>query len=123
MSGSKYLLDTNILLYIISGRRDLTAYLQQKSLFVSVISEIEFLSYKNLTSTGEENLRNFLKEFRIIYIDEIIKEEAINIRKIYSLKLPDCIIAATAISLNIPFISADKQFRQIKNLPLEVYQP
>lgn len=101
----------------------MTTYLQKKSLFVSVISEIEFLSYKNLSTPGEENLMNFLKEFRIIYIDEIIKEEAINIRKIYSLKLPDCIIAATAISLDIPFISADKQFRQIKNLPLEVYQP
>jgi len=64
-----------------------------------------------------------LAQFRIIYIDDVIKKEAITIRKEYNLKLPDCIIAATAISLDITLISADRQFRQVKNLPLEIYEP
>ncbi|MCW3073816.1 MAG: type toxin-antitoxin system VapC family toxin [Flaviaesturariibacter sp.] len=123
MNGGNYLVDTNILLYIVSGHQTLTEYLQKRSLFISVISEIEFLGYKNLSASIDKSFRNFLKEFRVIYLDEIIKEEAINIRKQYNLKLPDAIVAATAISLDLPFISADKQFRQIKSLPLEVYEP
>lgn len=122
MNGNKYLLDTNIILYILSGNQTLANHLYLKNLYASFISEIELLSYKNLTQKEEKNIRNFLSKFRIINIDEAIKEEAISLRKQYSLKLPDCIIAATAISLQLTFITADKQFRQIERLFLELYE-
>ena len=122
MSGDKYLLDTNIILYILSGDETIAQYLNGKILFASVISEIELLGYKNLAEQEGKQIKSFLSHFRIIYIDEAIKEEAILLRKKYPLRLPDCIIAATAISLNLTFITADKQFKQIKNLQLEIYE-
>ncbi len=122
MSGDKYLLDTNIILYILSGDETIAQYLNGKILFASVISEIELLGYKNLAVQEEKQIKAFLSDFRVIHIDEAIKEEAILLRKKYALKLPDCIIAATAISLDLTFITADKQFKQIRNLQLETYE-
>jgi len=55
--------------------------------------------------------------------DEKVKDIAIVIRKKYKLKLPDSIIAATAIAYNIPLITADKQFEIISELQLLVYDP
>lgn len=122
MNGNKYLLDTNIILYILSGDRTIAEYLYLKKLYASVISEIELLSFRNLTKKEETEISDFLSQFRIIYIDEAIKKEAITLRKQYHLKLPDSIIAATAISLNLIFITADKQFKQVNNLLLELYE-
>lgn len=122
MNGNKYLLDTNIILYILSGNKTLANYLHLKNLYASVISEIELLGYKELTSNEEKSIRGFLSQFRIIYIDETIKSEAISLRKQYGLKIPDCIIAATAISLNLSLITADKQFKKVSNLLLELYE-
>ncbi|MGZ3847084.1 MAG: type II toxin-antitoxin system VapC family toxin [Flavisolibacter sp.] len=122
MNGNKYLLDTNIILYILSGNKTLANYLHRKNLYVSIISEIELLGFKGLTSVEEKNIKAFLSEFRVIYIDDTIKNETVSLRKQYGIKIPDCIIAATAISLNIPLITADKQFKKINNLLLEVYE-
>ena len=122
MSGNKYLLDTNIILYILAGDRTIAEYLHLKKLYASIISEIELLGFKRLTKKEEAEISDFLSQFRIIYIDDSIKREAVALRKQYQLKLPDCIIAATAISLNLTFITADKQFKQVNNLLLELYE-
>jgi len=122
MNGNKYLLDTNIILYILAGDRTIAEYLHLKILYASVISEIEVLGFKHLAEIEETAIKNFLSQFRIIYIDDTIKKEAIALRKQYKLKLPDCIIAATAISLNLTFITADKQFKQVNSLLLELYE-
>lgn len=50
-----------------------------------------------------------------------IKEKYVDIRKKYKLKLPDAIIAATAIVSNIPLISADKQFQTVRELTLVAF--
>ena len=123
MSGDKYLLDTNIILYILSGSETIARHLNQKILYISVISEIELLGYKALSLKQEKSIKDFISNFRIISIDEAIKNESIALRKKYSLKLPDCIVAATAITLNLTFITSDKQFRQVNNLLLELYEP
>lgn len=122
MNGPKYLLDTNIILHILAGNEMLADHLHQKALYASFISEIELLGFKHLTPKEEKAIRDFLAEFRIVNTDEAIKSEAISLRKQYGLKLPDCIIAATAISLQLTLITADKQFRQINHLLLELYE-
>jgi hypothetical protein len=122
MSGPKYLLDTNIILYILSGNETLANHLHLKSLYAFFISEIELFSFKGLSPKDEKNIRQFLAQFRIIDIDQSIKQEAISLRRNYALKLPDCIIAATAITLQLTLITADKQYKQIESLPLELVE-
>ena len=104
------------------GIKTLANYLYLKDLYVSVISEIELLGYKNLSAQEEKNIKSFLAQFRIVYVDDAVKNESVSLRKQYGLKLPDCIIAATAISLNLPLITADKQFKKVNNLLLELYE-
>ena len=45
-----------------------------------------------------------------------IKEIAIKLKQKYSIKLPDAIIASTAIFLEIPLLTFDKGFEEIEEL-------
>ncbi|MEO6219814.1 MAG: type II toxin-antitoxin system VapC family toxin [Ginsengibacter sp.] len=121
MNGNKFLLDTNIIIYILDGDKIISNYLSQKFFFTSIICEIELFSSKSLTPKEEKQIRSFLQEFRIITIDQSIKELAILFRKKYFLKIPDSIIAATAVSLDIPLVTSDKGFKQITELSIDFY--
>ncbi|HEV2832442.1 MAG TPA: type II toxin-antitoxin system VapC family toxin [Hanamia sp.] len=121
MNGNRFLLDTNIILYILSGDKIIANYLRNKILYTSIICEIELLSYKSISLNEEKGIQKFLSEFRIISIDQSIKELSIQLRKKYFLKIPDTIIAATSISLGIPLVTADKVFKQISELTIDLY--
>jgi predicted nucleic acid-binding protein len=45
-----------------------------------------------------------------------IVAEVITIRRKYRLKTPDAIIAASAVKINVPLVSADKEFRRVHGL-------
>jgi len=51
----------------------------------------------------------------------MIKEYSIQLRKKYSLKVPDTIISASAIVLATPLITADKGFKQVSELTIDLY--
>ncbi len=122
MSGNKYVLDTNAVLYILAGDESLAQLLFGELLFISIISEIELLSYKNIIQSEQHQIQKFLKEFQICGLDKEIKEQSILVRRTYNLKLPDSIIAATAINLDIPLVTSDKQFKKVKELELLYYE-
>ncbi|AYD48413.1 type II toxin-antitoxin system VapC family toxin [Arachidicoccus soli] len=122
MSGNKFLLDTNAVLYILNGDEVLAELLYEKRLYVSIITEMELLSYKNITVKEKQQIKNFLSAFVIINIDNVIKDQAIETKKNSYLKLPDSIIAATAIILDIPLVSSDKQFKTVTNLNFLLYE-
>lgn len=121
MSGSNTFL-TQILFSIYSQVMNSLPITFTRKIFASFISEIKLFSFKGLTAKEEKSIRGFLSQFRIINIDEAIKEKAIALRESYSLKLPDSIIAATAISLQLNLITADKQYRQLERVLLELYE-
>lgn len=54
----------------------------------------------------------------LIYLLHLLLELTIQLKQKYKVKLPDAIIAATAIHYNIPFITADADFKIIKELDL-----
>lgn len=68
-------------------------------------------------------LNEFIASITIIDIDQRVKSQTINIRKSTKLKLPDSIIAASALVHGMPFISADKSFKKVKELDLIYYNP
>ncbi len=49
MNGKEILVDTNIILYLLDGSDELEKFLQGKDLYVSFITELELLGYKNIT--------------------------------------------------------------------------
>lgn len=120
MNGNKLLLDTNAILYVLSGDETLASFLNGKELYISFITELELLSFKKLTQKESKTINAFLSELKIENISEEIKKVVIQIRRSTVLKLPDCIIAATSIVLNIPLITSDKQFRSLASLGLDI---
>jgi predicted nucleic acid-binding protein len=122
MNGNSLLLDTNTVLYLLAGDETLAEFLNGKKLYISIISELELLSYKQLTTKDIKILNAFISELQIVNINQDVKNTTIEIRKSTSLKLPDCIIAATSMILNIPLISADKALKNVKNLDLILYE-
>jgi predicted nucleic acid-binding protein len=81
------------------------------------------LGHKSITEREVEWLEMFLEQCNILDFNAGIGDIVIDLRRKYSIKLPDAIIAATAIFLNIPLISADKHFEKIIELTFVLYQP
>ena len=122
MNGTDFLADTNALIYLLNGNSCMRPFLQSKLAF-SVISEMELLSFSGITAEEENNIKSLLLDCIEISLSNEIKEKTIEIRKKYKTKLPDAIVAASAIVKNLPLITADKGFNQIEELDLKLIVP
>jgi len=112
------LLDSNIILYLLSGEETLIPLLEEKKLYVSFITQLEILGFKGITKEEQEKLQQFLTECIVIDINPVIKNFVIDLRRRYHIKLPDSIIMATSLYLNIPIITADKDYSKVKEIDL-----
>lgn len=123
MNGDRILADTNIILYLLSGKRkDVLEVMQDKETYVSFITEIELLSFQGIKSIELDLIKNFLNECIIIDINSEIKEISVELRKKYKLKLPDAIILSTAKFLNISFLTADKVFKRVSDFDIILFE-
>ncbi len=122
MNGNRLLLDTNIILYLLDGDRTLAEILEGKRPYISFITELELYCFKKLTNSEKSKIKSVLSQCRIININEGIKEKTIEIRQKNSVKLPDSIIAGTAMYLDVPLITSDKGFTGIDSLSLLFYE-
>ena len=68
-------------------------------------------------------IKKFLSLCKIENISTDIKEKTIELRKLYNIKLPDAIIASTAIINSVPLLSADTIFSKISELNFIRLQP
>lgn len=105
-NGMGRVLDTNIVLYALGGR--LTSPLQPDRYFISVITEMELLSFPGLTSEEEERIRLFVSKVHVCQLTKLVRVKAVELRRSLGLKLPDAIIAATAAALNCELLTNDK---------------
>lgn len=121
MNGNKFLLDTNILLYVTGKRADIAA-LPEGEFCISFVTELEILSYPSLTAHEEKQLKLLLAEIPVIDLTPEIKDRAIKLRKQYRLKLPDALIAATALALQAVLITNDKAFEAIREIRTEAIE-
>jgi len=122
MTGNSLLLDTNIVLYFLSGDKTLLPLFEEKELTISVITELELLGYDQLNDEDITTIEQFLRQCMVINLNDDIKKKTIYMRRTYNIKLPDAIILSTALSLNIPLISADKTFGKIKEGQIILYE-
>ena len=123
MNGnSDFLLDTNIVLFLLNGDSVIATIIGQKRPHVSFITEMELLSYGKLSASYELKIKAFLNECIIIEMNPVIKMTAIKIRRVHRIKLPDSIIAATGSFLNVPLLTADDEFNKLKSLQILQYK-
>ena len=112
-----FIADTNFLIYLHEGDEIIKPFLNY-NFGISFISEVELLGFKNITKSQELELKSLINDSYLMEWNNEIKNNTIAIRRKYSLKLPDAIIAATAIVHATPLVSADKSFSQIEELDL-----
>lgn len=122
MNGNELFLDTNIILYLLNGDETLAELLNGKQLYISVITELELLAYKGITKKEEKVINEFVSQCKTITINSEVKQQIIRIRKAYNTKLPDSIIIATALYLDLPLISSDIEFKKVDELTLIHYE-
>jgi len=122
VNGTKFLLDTNVILYLLNGDKTVADLINGKQVYVSFITELELLGYQEITEEEHHRINEFLAECTIININKQIKERTIQIRQHQKIKLPDSIIAATSHYLNIPLISSDSDFKNVEGISVIVYE-
>jgi predicted nucleic acid-binding protein len=123
MSGTKILLDTNAIIALFDGNEIVKGLLEGNVLHISFVSEMEALSYQQLSDREIKMVESFIGDCIVLELSPDIKKLAIATRKKHKLKLPDAIIAATALYYQLPLVSADKAFDKVEDLPLFRFIP
>lgn len=100
------LLDTNIVIYLQKGL--LVEKLPPDDYAISLITEMELRSAPNLSIDEKEWLIAFIRDVEVLGITSLVKENAIAIRQNKKVKLPDAIVAATAMTHQAELLTNDK---------------
>ena len=120
--GKKYLIDSNSIIDFCNGKlpepgRKLLFSIKQP--VISVITHIEILSFANIDKEEEKQLRDFVSIAIILALNIEVSLKAISIKKEKRIKLPDAVIAATALNFDLVLITRNmSDFTGIKNLEL-----
>ncbi|GHU55134.1 hypothetical protein FACS189411_03030 [Bacteroidia bacterium] len=122
MSGIRILCDTNPLIYLLDGNRDIADFLNNKQIYVSVITELELFGKKNLSKQDSQIIEALLESCFIIDINQEIKQTYKELKQKYSVRLPDAIVAATSIYLDMPLLTFDQSFKDISELQLILWE-
>ena len=109
------LIDTNIVLYTIKGNPVIEPYLEF-DFAISEISIIELLGVKNIDESTLKIRKKFIDGINNFPFNAEIKDLTILLKQSYTLKIPDAIIAATAMHYNQPLLTADRDFKKIKEI-------
>lgn len=99
MSGIRVVSDTNPLVYLLNGNAGVGNLLDGKECWVSVITELELFGKKNLTPIDKKEIQILPDSCYITDLLPGIKRITKSLQQSSSFKLPDAIIAATAIIL------------------------
>lgn len=100
-----YVLDTNIVIYAQNGVH--AEPLPHGKYFVSIITEIELLSFPGLLAEHERVVRDLLGDMTVVGIDARVKQRAIELRRVHRLRIPDALIAATALAVDAQLLTND----------------
>jgi predicted nucleic acid-binding protein len=82
-------------------------------MYISVITRIEALAYPNMKAEEETKIRGLLRHMKVIPLNRRVEQNAIFIRGQTKRKLPDCLVAAVALSINGILLSNDTDFRNL----------
>jgi len=123
--GIKYIWDTNTVIYYLqqqfppSAEKFMDNLVNEARPVISAITEIELLCWKSATEKDLEVLNNFIDDALVIELEQPIKYKTADIRKKHKIKLPDAIIAATALVYELTLVSRNiSDFKNIEGLQL-----
>lgn len=112
MTGINYLLDTCFMIELYNGNPEVLSIIQNKQIElpqcgISPINRMEVLGFNALPADDETNLNNLLDSLVSFPINRQIENKAIDLRKNHRIKLPDCIVLATALTHGLELLTLD----------------
>lgn len=118
MNGNGYLLDTNAIVQLLKGNKELIAVLGAADFIAtSIVAEMEYLSFSGLTDADVALYQAFRERIQVYDVpsaDTVFTQLVVKARKEHELKLPDAIIAGTAIAKGLIILTADDHFKKPK---------
>jgi len=120
MNGTNFLIDTNIIIYLTQKRLKINDFAQEgDNLYISSITYMEALGFPFQNRKEEMAITMFCDTFERLFLTEDIEKQTILIRKTHKIKLPDAIIAATAITCHLILVTLNSSdFNNIYGLKL-----
>ncbi|MDB9452452.1 type II toxin-antitoxin system VapC family toxin [Dolichospermum circinale] len=121
----RYLYDTNIFIYYMADELTVSSFFTEKFLnlhevLVSPIIRIELLSFSGLSKEEEESIEDLLSQFNSVPLLREIEDQTIKLKRQCKIKLPDAIIAATAINQDAVLLTRNiNDFQGIAGLKIE----
>lgn len=121
MEQPQYLIDTNAVIDYLGNKLPISGIDFMNSVVdavpnVSVVTKIEILGY-NASEQYYTILNSFINDATVLDLNEKVVEATIDIRKKHKTKLPDAIIAATALVYDLVVITRNtSDFKNIDGL-------
>jgi predicted nucleic acid-binding protein len=104
------LLDTNIIIAYLRGDASIISFLAEHpyaALHISVITRMELLSFHGITLEEESCIRDMLASLHVVLCSDAIEQIAIRFRRATRAKLPDALVAASAIAAKATLVTCD----------------
>ncbi len=122
MSGDRLLFDTNAIVALLGGNQQVVQLTRNAQwIGISIISEIEFLCFGGLTQADCDLFGQFREKVDVVGLsrgEAGLIDRVIDIRRRFGVKLPDAIIAATALVRSARLVTADRQLANIKDVSI-----
>ena len=120
MSGKTFILDTNIIIYLSQEKMKMTDFASKGDrLCISAITYMEALGYPFKTKEDESFVEMLCNSFDLLDLTKPVIGKTIEIRKQAKIKLPDAIIAASALVNNATLVTNNvKDFNMIDRITL-----
>jgi predicted nucleic acid-binding protein len=116
--------DSNLLIYYLNASLNESTRQQvdetiEMGAFISVITRIEILGWAKHTDESLKRAEELLNILNEQPLNEEIVKRCIQLRQKTKLKMPDAIIAATALYLELPLMTRNiKDFQKVPHLQL-----
>ena len=112
------LLDTNFILTLFKSNPIVIEELSSRQVyssecFYSVVTRMELLGYPGITDEEESFIQEKLDHFTLCTLTSEIENRVIELRRKRKIKLPDAIIAATALSLKLDLLTLEKHLLSV----------
>lgn len=118
MSGAKFLLDTNIILGILKESEAALKLVESvpfEACCYSVVTRMELLGFPGILEEEAAQIQGMLSCLICLSLDQSVEDKVITIRQQHKFKLPDAIIAATALVNDATLVTLDQQLDRIYN--------
>ena len=120
------LIDTNILIYYFNGSlsslgKGMVSAILKAEFNISVITKMEFLGFSKFNDKEKREAEEFISYANILPLSETVVERVIRLKQANRIKLPDAIIAATAMCHGLKLVTHN--VKDFAGIDLTIYDP